>query len=262
MGAMNMGNLEKTVLERLAQAADWFFGHLTISEGRAERDIELALQVIAESAAEDALTGEGLIDARELFFDDLHAFCDDPAALQDAIPVAFEPPLETGEYALLFGLYLARAGIGCVVDSLPKQHLLAALLLADVMEAQSYWFGTRGLTRCRNPEPRLLKAEQNLERRVRDHDAPVVPVLSGRLAGEQQSAALYPRGEGRVDRRHVPAARLGGIRHPALAAQGDRAGDRRAARDAPSHCQQGRVEGFRQRAVVCRVHLRAALRPP
>lgn len=168
MGAMNMGNLEKTVLERLAQAADWFCGQLTISEGRAERDIELALQVIAESAAEDGLTGEGLIDARELFFDDLHAFCDDPAALQDAIPVAFEPPLETGEYALLFGLYLARAGIGCVVDSQPKQHLLAALLLADVMEAQSYWIGTRGLTRCRNPEPRLLKAEQNLERRVRE----------------------------------------------------------------------------------------------
>ncbi|MBR8377922.1 hypothetical protein KDW20_19290 [Burkholderia cenocepacia] len=84
---MNMGNLEKAVLERLAQAADWFFGHLTISEGRAERDIELALQVIAESAAEDGLTGEGLIDARELFFDDLHAFCDDPAALQDAVSI-------------------------------------------------------------------------------------------------------------------------------------------------------------------------------
>ncbi|CAM2187675.1 hypothetical protein BC2230_50419 [Burkholderia cepacia] len=161
-----MGKLQKTVLERLVNAADWFLGHLTVSEGRTERDIELALQAISESAAEEGLIGEGLIDARELFFDDLHAFCDDPEALRNAVQIDFEPPLEIGEYALLFGLYLARAGIGCVVDSLPKQHLLAALILADVMEAQSYWFGTRGLTRCRYPEPRLLKAEQILERRV------------------------------------------------------------------------------------------------
>ena len=163
---MRMKDLEKTVLERLAQAAEWFITHLEVSEGRSDHEIEQGIQAIAERAEEDGLMGEGLLLAREMFLDDLHFFTDHPANLKTEIPVPFNPPLEIGEYALLWGLYLARTGISCVVDSAPKQHLLGALVFADVVEAQSYWFGTRGLTRCRNPEPRLLKAEQTLERRV------------------------------------------------------------------------------------------------
>ncbi|WP_155639773.1 hypothetical protein [Burkholderia cepacia] len=161
-----MKDLEKTVLERLVQATEWLIAHLQGSEGRSDHEIELGLQAIAERAEKDGLIGEGLLLAREMFFDDLHFFTDHPANLKTEILVPFDPPLEIGEYALLWGLYLARAGIACVVDNAPKQHLLGALVFADVIEAQCYWFGTRGLTRCRNPEPRLLNAEQILERRM------------------------------------------------------------------------------------------------
>ncbi|WP_414450674.1 hypothetical protein AB4851_16400 [Burkholderia sp. 22PA0099] len=143
--------------------------HLTISEGRSESDIELALQAIAETAVnDDGLAGTGLLMAREFFSDDLHYFSEDPERLKTDIPVPFDPPLEIGEYALLFGLYLARAGISCVIDNSPKQHLLGAIVLADVVEAQCYWIGSRGLAGCRNPEPRLLEAHRVLQKRMNE----------------------------------------------------------------------------------------------
>lgn len=163
---MAMENLERTILGRLSKAADWFVSHLTISEARSESDIELALQEIAKNAKDEELVGEGLLMARETFLDDLQYFSDNPEELEASISVPFNPPLEVGEYALLFGLYLARVGIGYMTDSLQKQHVLAAIVMADAAEAQSYWFATRGLTRCRNPDARLLRAEQVLQKRL------------------------------------------------------------------------------------------------
>lgn len=193
-----MENLERTVLERLSMAADWFVSHLTISEGRSEREIELALQAIDDSARDEGLVGEGLLMAREIFLDDLQFFADD-RELAAAIPVPFSPSLEVGEYALLFGLYLARVGIGCIVDSSPKQHLLAALVLADTGEAQSYWFATRGLTRCRNPDARLLRAEQVLQKRMSESFIQVEKSESARRAAK----ARHERPGGSRDKRET-----------------------------------------------------------
>jgi hypothetical protein len=109
---------------------------------------------------------EGLLETWKMFREDARSFTDRPEEIADALQIELDPPLEATEYALLIGLYLARAAISRVVDNQPKQHLLAALLLANAVEAHCYWKALRGPSRCRNPDPRLVSAEKTLQRRL------------------------------------------------------------------------------------------------
>ncbi|MGF6777832.1 hypothetical protein [Paraburkholderia sp. GAS334] len=162
---MEKDQLESILLEKLARLAEEFVATLTIAEARSERDIEIAIKAIADDISDDGLSDDGLLTVWEMFLDDAVAFTDDPAKLEAALQTRLNPPLEVAEYALLVGLYLVRAGISRVIDNLPKQHLLAALLLSDAVEAQCYWKALRGPIRCRNPDPRLMRAERTLQRR-------------------------------------------------------------------------------------------------
>jgi hypothetical protein len=166
---MDKDELEKIVLEKLAEIAAETFATLTIAEGRSEHEIEVCLQAIDDDMSNAGYSGgddEGLLETWKMFREDSMSFTNHPEGIADALQIEVDPPLESTEYALLVGLYLARAGISRVVDNQPKQHLLAALLLTDAVEAHCYWKAIRGQTGCRNPEHRLLQAEQTLQRRI------------------------------------------------------------------------------------------------
>ncbi|SAL19331.1 hypothetical protein AWB71_00925 [Caballeronia peredens] len=163
---MSVNELQKVLLERLSQLADWHLTTLVESEARHERDIERGLQAIANNAAKSGFTGDEVLSVWEtMFLEESIAISDDPALMGSSLGLSMTPPLEVGEYALLVGLYLARAGVGYVVSGSAKQSLLAALMLADAVEAQCYWIANRGLTGCRKPHPDAVTAEKMLKRR-------------------------------------------------------------------------------------------------
>ncbi|WP_416047930.1 hypothetical protein [Cupriavidus basilensis] len=90
---------------------------------------------------------------------------DDSTLLEANLGLTCDPRLEVAEYALLIGLHLARSGVVCLQSNSHTQHLLAAHLLANAIEARGYWMATRGVTRCRNPISTFVRAEEILEKR-------------------------------------------------------------------------------------------------
>ena len=85
------------------------------------------------------------------------------AAIENDLGHSYSPRLEIAEFALVTSFILNARAAAHLKTKSHREHLLAALLLADAVEASEYWTVLRGITRCRNPNERWVNETNRIQ---------------------------------------------------------------------------------------------------
>lgn len=165
---MTHDELRKSLHRRAQELAEWLEGTLEVRELRTQAEIEAVSNSIIRGWGQPE--PEEVIDDNEQYLylwesleHDSMYLIDDPDKMSSTIGFSCTPPLEVAEYLLVVGLILARSAVKHFQSKSHKRHFLAAHMLTDATEARDYWINCRGIDRCRNPDNRFVKANNQIQ---------------------------------------------------------------------------------------------------
>lgn len=148
------------LLKRIRNEQLWFTGSLCHYEGRTSKEIQEAVEFLkADWGSTDLFSlvhlWQGIDHDLGLatFYPERHPNIGSKY-LGNTIPT-----WELGEISLVVGVWLLDTAQVAAEKNTITDQLAASLLLCDAVAAKYEWIGTRGLTRCRNPESKFVRME-------------------------------------------------------------------------------------------------------
>lgn len=159
---MNKPDLLAELNYRCEDLSAWFWGTLVHYESRSADEINLVASHIIEQNKEE-IQEHRFHWLWDDFEDHLRDWVNDVDSFHQFLNFDLNPRLEIAEYALIIGVSSISLAMQKLQSKAPSAHYEAALCYAQALEARAYWINLSGLNKCRNPDPAITLAEQNIK---------------------------------------------------------------------------------------------------